>query len=373
MESPIDIRMALGTDIIGMVLVIIMIIGNIWRLRLKSKESKLLIAMLATCFSCCLADLLSFATDGIGGPHARSIVFHMNSWLYASNFLCALSWFVFLQEHFKVELGSLQRKSMLITIITLPAMLVVNTIHPFIYDVDAQGVYIRKFGYWIYICVNYSIILNSLSIYYLNYRQDGTIRFFPIWLYAIPIFVATVIQSLFYGVSIMAPSFAVAIAGAFTSLQNERVFRDHLTGLFNRPFLDYVLNLYSQKGRKATGIMISLCEFEEINDRLGHKGGDEVLCKTAEIIHDSVGQWGSILRYAGDEFIIMVDSQEEMHISNCIEKLKMNFDKFNRENTTPYKIKAAIGFKKHEASKETVDDFLDGLKISVKAAKKELT
>jgi len=371
MDSPIDIRMALGTDIIGMVLVVVMIIGNIWRLRLKSQESKLLIVMLATCFSCCLSDLLSFATDGMGGPYARSVVFHTNTWLYASNFLCALSWFAFLKEHFNVELGNLQRKSMLLTVIALPAMLVVNTFFPFIYDVDAQGVYIRKFGYWIYISVNYSIILNSLAIYYINYRQDGTIRFFPIWLYAIPIFVATVIQSLFYGVSIMAPSFAVAIAGAFTSLQNERVFRDHLTGLFNRPFLDYVLNLYSQKGRKATGIMLSLRDFSDINERLGHKGGDEALCKAAELIHESLGQWGSVLRYAGDEFIIMVDSQSDTHIANCVEKLQMNFAKFNREGNAPYKLNVVVGVKKHEAESEDVDDFLDGLTRAVRKAKKE--
>jgi len=371
MDSPIDIRMALGTDIIGMVLVIVMIIGNIWRLRLKNSESKLLIAMMGTCFMCCLADLTTFATDGMGGPYARDIVFHSNTWLYASNFLCALSWFGFLKEHFKVELGPLQSKSMLLTIIALPTMLLVNTFYPFIFDVDPEGVYVRKFGYWIYISVNYSIILNSLALYYINYRQDGTIRFFPIWLYAIPIFVATVIQSLFYGVSIMAPSFAVAIAGAFTSLQNERVFRDHLTGLFNRPFLDYVLNLYSQKGRKATGIMISLRGFEEINDTLGHKGGGEALCKTAEIIHESVGQWGSILRYAGDEFIIMVDSQSDTHIANCVEKLKMNFAKFNREDSEPYTLHPTICFKKHNAEEEDVDDFLDGLTRELRAAKKD--
>lgn len=371
MGSPIDIRMALGTDIIGMVLVIVMIIGNVWRLRLKQRESKLLIVMLVTCFMCCLADLLSFATDGMGGPYARETVFHINTALYACNFICAFSWFAFLKEHFKVELGSLQRKSIQLTAITLPAMLIANTFHPFIFDVDVQGIYIRKFGYWIYICVNYSIIINSLALYYKNYRQDGTIRFFPIWLYAIPIFVATVIQSVCYGVSIMAPSFAVAIAGAFTSLQNERVFRDQLTGLFNRPFLDYVLNLYTQRGHKATGIMISLQGFEEINEKFGHACGDQALCKTAELIHESVGQWGSVLRYAGDEFIIMVDSQIDMHISNCMEKLKMNFEKFNREGRESYKLNPVFSFKKHEQN-ESVDLFLDGLAAATKAAKKEV-
>jgi len=372
MESPIDIRMALGTDIIGMVLVVVLIIGNIWRLRLKNKESKLLIAMLATCFSCCLSDLLSFATDGGTGPYARELVIFTNTWLYVSNFLCAFSWFAFLKEHFQVDVGEFQRKSMLLTAVILPVMMIANLFYPFVFTVDENAVYERQFGYWIYISVNYSIILNSLSLYYKNYRQDGSIRFFPIWLYAVPIFIATLIQSLFYGVSVMAPSFAVAIAGAFCSLQNERVFRDNLTGLFNRSFLDYVLFLYSQDGRKASGIMISLCGFEKINEYSGHAVGDRALCQTAEILRDSVGSWGSILRYSGDEFIIMVDSQQDNNISNCVEKLQMNFDRFNREDGEEFKLNPAIGVWKHDGESKDVDYFLNGLKAAVKEAKKNL-
>lgn len=64
MDTPIDIRMALGTDVVGMILVVVMIVGNVWRLRLKTKESKLLIAMLLFCFFSCLSDLFAYAADG---------------------------------------------------------------------------------------------------------------------------------------------------------------------------------------------------------------------------------------------------------------------------------------------------------------------
>lgn len=372
MNSPIDVRMALGSDLIGMVLVIVMIVGNIWRLRLKNKESLLLIAMLATCFSCCLSDILAFAADGAKGQFAKEFIVLTNTWLFASNFLCAYSWFMFLKEHFKADFSTKQKWCMRIMKIIPLTMLVVNIYHPFIFQINEQNMYVRMFGYWIYVAFNYGIVVNSLILYYKNFRQDGTIRFFPIWLYIIPIVVATVVQSAFYGISLMAASYAVAIAGAFNSLQNERVFRDHLTGLFNRAFLDYVFFLYSQKGRKASGIMISLCGFQQINEQFGHGVGDQALRKTAEILHDSVGHWGSILRYAGDEFIIMIDSQFDMHISNCVEKLKMNFDKFNKTTTEPYKLTAAIGYKKRRDEAENIDSFLNGLASSVKAEKLKL-
>lgn len=373
MESTVDIRMALGTDIIGMTLVVVMIIGNVWRLRLKNRESKLLIAMLGTCFSCCLSDLLAFAADGSTHQYARQFVYFTNTWLYASNFLCAYSWLLFLREHFKIEMSPTQKWSLRVMKVVLLVILVINLYMPFIFSVNEYNIYNREFGYWVYVAFNYGIVVNSLTMYYKNYRQDGSIRFFPIWLYLIPIVMATVIQSLWYGVSLMAPCFAVAIAGAFSSLQNERVFRDNLTGLFNRSFLDYVLFLYSQKGSKASGIMVSLSGFEKINEHFGHSVGDKALCQTAEILRDSVGSWGSILRYSGDEFIIMVDSQQDNNLANCVEKLKMNFDRFNREEGEDYKLNPAIGVWKHDGSAENVDYFLNGLKAAVKNEKRKLS
>ncbi len=372
MESTVDIRMALGTDIIGMTLVVVMIIGNLWRLRLRTRESLLLIAMLGTCFSCCLSDLLAFAADGNKHEYARQFVYFTNTWLYASNYLCAYSWLLFLSEHFNIEMGQSQKWNLRVMKVVLVLMLGINLFVPFIFSVNEYNIYKREFGYWIYIAFNYGIVVNSLMLYYKNYRRDGSIRFFPIWLYIVPIVIATVIQSLWYGVSLMAPCFAVAIAGAFSSLQNERVFRDNLTGLFNRSFLDYVLFLYSQKGRKASGIMISLCDFEKINEEFGHGVGDKALCQTAEILRESVGSWGSILRYSGDEFIIMVDSQLDNNISNCIEKLEMNFERFNREATGGYKLIPAIGVKKHHGESEDANQFLNGLKASVKEARAQL-
>lgn len=372
METGINIKMALGSDLIGMVLIIVMIFGNIWRLRLKNRESRVLIAMLVSCFSCCLSDILAFAVDGGTGAYTTFWVYLTNTWLFASNSLCAFSWFVFLKEHFKFELSATQRWYLLFTMLTILILLIFNFFYPILFSVTTQNQYSRRFGYWIFIAVNYGIIINSLILYFKNYRKDGFIRFFPIGLYVIPIVVATVAQSLFYGISLMAPSFAIAIAGAFTSLQNEQGFRDSLTGLFNRSFLDYALMLYSQKGKKASGVMISLRHFEKINEEYGHDIGDQALRKTAEILHESVGRWGSILRYSGDEFIIMFDSQFDEHIANCLEKLKMNFDKFNRTRIEPYRLTPAIGFKKFNDDEENVNSFLNGLKKAVNDAKKKM-
>mgnify|MGYP004449224851 CR=1 FL=1 len=372
MASVIDIKMAQGSDMIGMVLVVVMIIGNMWRLRLRTRENKVLIAMLLTCFCCCLSDLLAFFVDGGSGPYARVLVLSMNTWLYTSTSLCALSWYVFLKEHFKLEPSGNQHLCFLITAVVLAVILVLNLFFPIVFSMNEHNQYERQFGYWIFVALNYGTIVNSLVLYFRNYRKDGLIRFFPILLYIVPVVVATVVQTLFYGISLMAPSFSVAIAGAITSLQNERGFKDPLTGIFNRSFLDYVLTLYTQKGKKATGIMISLRDFEKVNEEYGHGEGDRALCKTAEILHDAVGNWGSILRYSGDEFIIVFDSQLDVHIANCLEKLRTVFDKFNRGRDSTYKLIPVVAYKKFEEEREDVDSFLDGLKACVREERRKM-
>lgn len=365
MESGFDLKMVFGSDFVGMILIIVLLVGNAWRLRFKSRENRILILMLAINFFCCLSDAICFAIDGMPGEGIRKVIIAANTWLFVSNTLCAFSWFSFLKEHLKIDPTDLQHKTVIFCVFAAGAMLIANFFHPLIFSIDENNTYHREFAYTIYIVINYIIIVASLAMYFKGYRKDGVSKFFPIWLYIIPILAATIIQSLFYGISIMSASFAVSICGAFTSLQNEQVFRDRLTGLFNRPFLDLVLDLYSQKDNKSTGIKLDICDFRKINENYGYGEGDRALCIAANLIQESMGHWGIAIRYAADEFIILINTQNDTSISNCVEKLHMNFDKFNRENKQPFKLEAAIGFKKFDPKIENINDFLIDLEKSL--------
>lgn len=84
-------------------------------------------------------------------------------------------------------------------------------------------------------------------------------------------------------------------------------FHDSLTDVYNRLFMDSeFLKLEKEKMVNIGLLFIDLNNFKEINDSYGHRKGDEILIKTAEVFKDIVKDKGSVIRFGGDEFIILL-------------------------------------------------------------------
>ena len=111
---------------------------------------------------------------------------------------------------------------------------------------------------------------------------------------------------------------------------------DTLTNLYNRRQLEIDLNRYSnlQKRNKVhfRVLMLDINRFKEINDTKGHKIGDKILIKTANILRRSVRNIDKIYRLQGDEFIIILSHCYKSKIKGRIK------DSLAKEN-----IKVSIG------------------------------
>ena len=85
---------------------------------------------------------------------------------------------------------------------------------------------------------------------------------------------------------------------------------DALTGLPTRALLHDRLQTAidrSRRYRKGLALlMLDLDRFKQINDSLGHSGGDRILCATAERIAATVRKTDSVARMGGDEFIVLL-------------------------------------------------------------------
>ena len=88
------------------------------------------------------------------------------------------------------------------------------------------------------------------------------------------------------------------------------IFEDELTGIYNRRFLlnyfRYKVPWDSLENRPLSLLMMDLDRFKEINDNYGHEAGDQVLIWVASLIKEVSGDQGLAIRYAGDEFIILM-------------------------------------------------------------------
>ena len=101
------------------------------------------------------------------------------------------------------------------------------------------------------------------------------------------------------------------LARSFEAMQ-QRLQTDKLTGLANRETLNMQLAQAIARYRHAPGdpffglLFIDLDDFKQINDRLGHETGDRTLIEVGERLKVAVRASDLVVRYAGDEFAILV-------------------------------------------------------------------
>ncbi len=90
----------------------------------------------------------------------------------------------------------------------------------------------------------------------------------------------------------------------------EQATRDPLTGVYNRRYFNEVVEqeiLRSKRYSHPIGfLMIDVNGFKQINDRFGHQMGDKVLKAVANLLTKQVRETDLVVRYGGDEFLIML-------------------------------------------------------------------
>ena len=86
---------------------------------------------------------------------------------------------------------------------------------------------------------------------------------------------------------------------------------DALTGLANRRsyelLFDGAIKRAHRSGERLALMYLDIDKFKQINDTLGHAGGDEVLKEFAHRLSDAVRKTDAVCRLAGDEFTIVLE------------------------------------------------------------------
>lgn len=83
-------------NIIGIVLIVVLIICNLWRLQSKTPANKNLVLMMFFSITSCIADPISYTMKGIPGLMPKIAVYATSTWLFAANMLAVLCWVRFL-------------------------------------------------------------------------------------------------------------------------------------------------------------------------------------------------------------------------------------------------------------------------------------
>lgn len=98
------------------------------------------------------------------------------------------------------------------------------------------------------------------------------------------------------------------------------VERDPLTGLYNRRYgnakLQSVLKYSHKSGMPFAVGLGDIDFFKKVNDTYGHEAGDIVLKKVAEIMKKHMSGKGFVVRWGGEEFLIVFDKQGQADAEN---------------------------------------------------------
>jgi diguanylate cyclase (GGDEF)-like protein/PAS domain S-box-containing protein len=107
------------------------------------------------------------------------------------------------------------------------------------------------------------------------------------------------------------------------ALLREQSVRDHLTGLFNRRYMEETLErelLRATRKQLSLGIiMLDVDEFKHFNDMYGHGAGDVILRELGKLLLKHVRREDIPCRYGGDEFIIVLPDASQVVTSERAE------------------------------------------------------
>lgn len=140
---------------------------------------------------------------------------------------------------------------------------------------------------------------------------------------------------------------------------------DKLTGTLTRKYFDDKFDYIISKAKVASNIfsvlMLDLDRFKKINDRYGHRKGDEVLSYIGHVIKSTIRSTDIVARYGGEEFIIITKNTTEEDAINVAEKIRNNIKSLKIQGID-YPITVSIGislFPQHSQFKEDLIEKAD--------------
>ncbi|MBR6483940.1 MAG: diguanylate cyclase, partial [Clostridiales bacterium] len=145
----------------------------------------------------------------------------------------------------------------------------------------------------------------------------------------------------------------VTVEKNFERVMIEAANTDALTGLFNRRYF-YEFLKYNAK-KKMTLFYMDLDRFKSVNDRYGHKKGDEVLQSCAKAI-TSTFEKGIAARLGGDEFAVIVEGVlDKGKIDRLIKKLEKQIGELVSVGESDLTI--SVGYSLNDGTRD-IDSFI---------------
>lgn len=273
---------------------------------------------------------------------------------YISNPLICFMWLMYTDyKIFESKTGLLKRARIYIIPCIINGLLSIATLYTgCLFVIDGNNHYMRGalFPVMAVIALLYLLIAFGMSVrdvikngWEINKNVNIHLVIFPIG-----IITASIIQIMFFGVSIIWVCALLAFASIYINIQNGEISMDHLTGIYNRRRLDEHLQRrlkMRKKNHHLFAVILDLDNFKSINDQYGHAVGDDALIRMAALLRKVCeGSDDFIARLGGDEFIVVGERREAQEIQQLVLRISSEAEAFNQQKLADYQLLPSIGY-----------------------------
>ena len=295
-----------------------------------------------------LSETIAFLVDGKQFIGSRQINYVSNSICFIGTVSIGLLWCLYVELRIYRNYKRIFKKAkpVMFPWVVEVIMVLCNLFGTGImFKISEENIYQRAAGALIgYISL---IIYFAYSIYLVHQskKQGINLNFFPVIYFIGPCFAGVLIQFLFYGIT--SSWVLVAVALIFVQMQSyaENLYIDELSGLYNRRYLNAVLSERKITSRKSLhGIMMDVNDFKYINDNFGHSMGDKAICTLGNILFRSIPDGGMAIRYAGDEFIVLLSGVDTESVLVTMDEINHNLSQFNESKIEPFTLSVSMGY-----------------------------
>jgi diguanylate cyclase (GGDEF)-like protein len=155
---------------------------------------------------------------------------------------------------------------------------------------------------------------------------------------------------------------------------NHQAYYDQLTDIPNRLLfserLTQEINRAGETGKMIGIIFLDIDNFKNVNDTMGHEGGDQLLKLVSQKLVKSIKKTDTVSRFAGDEFMIMLtDIYREKEVVNVVNRIRGHFKNEFKVNEQNFYLSASLGVAIYPTDGETAEELIKSADIAMYKAK----
>lgn len=326
---------------------------------------KVFILLVVVTMALLVLEALSWMVNGKEGWYYTQLNYIINFIFLLINPLPSILWINYLDLRINNSMERLKKRGFYLLPLALNLVQMLYSLKSgFVFSIQPGNLYARGPG--IYVVM--ALIFVTLSVGFLLVREsrEAVERNLLISLFSFSVLpvVGSIIQVMFYGTVVVWNATALGLVIVFFYLEVQHLNNDYLTGLLNRRQIDSCIQKVIRRKNSDDAfslVMIDMDDFKAINDTWGHDEGDNALVIFSSILNSVVKARDRVGRFAGDEFLVILDVDDPVYIESIIQRIENAVSEFNARDVKPYRLAFSSGYmvydqERHSSYRELLRD-----------------